>query len=63
MFPSSFAVGAMIIGAIWIVQGLGMANTGSFMDGNIFWAAMGLILVLIGFGTLIARRRRPPGSK
>jgi hypothetical protein len=53
----------MIIGAIWIIQGLGMADTGSFMDGNVFWAVMGLILVLFGLGALAVRRKPPPGSE
>jgi hypothetical protein len=62
VFPSSFAVAAIVIGAIWIIQGLGMANTGSFMDGNRFWAVVGAILVLVGLGTLIVRRLRRPHS-
>jgi hypothetical protein len=62
MFPSSFAVAAVIIGVIWIIQGLGFSNTGSFMEGDALWAVIGTFLLLFGLGTLVVRRMRRPGS-
>ncbi len=51
----------MIVGAIWIVQGLGIANTGSFMDGEAMWALIGAIVFVAGaLLMLLSRRRRPP---
>ncbi|MDQ4148713.1 MAG: hypothetical protein M3164_01780 [Actinomycetota bacterium] len=61
MFPSSLPPVLMIVGAIWIVQGLGIANTGSFMDGEAMWALIGAIVFVAGaLLMLLSRRRRPP---
>jgi hypothetical protein len=45
---------ALLVGGVWIGQGLGYIP-GSFMSGDPFWAAMGVLLAiagvaLIGFG-------------
>lgn len=52
----------MVVGAIWIVQGAGLAPTGSFMDGERMWAFLGAILLLAGIVSVIVQRRRnrPP---
>jgi hypothetical protein len=48
------------VGAIWIGQGLGLITGGSFMVGDVRWAAAGLACVLIGLVLVVrARRSRP----
>jgi hypothetical protein len=58
VFPNSFAGAAIAIGAIWIIQGLGIAKTGSFMDRDPRWAIIGTMLVVGGVATLLVRRRK-----
>ena len=54
-----FALLAAIVGVVWIGQGLGYIG-GSFMTGSMFWAVMGvLLLVLAGAVTAMEVRRRP----
>ncbi|MFF3856192.1 hypothetical protein [Micromonospora sp. NPDC002575] len=52
---------AVVVGAVWTVQGLGYVG-GSMMTGQRIWALLGPVLVLIGLATLWyglrARRRR-----
>lgn len=51
----------MIVGAIWIIQGSGIAPTGSFMDGRPVWAVIGAALFVAGIvSELIQRRRNKP---
>ncbi|WP_431976961.1 hypothetical protein [Micromonospora haikouensis] len=53
---------AVVVGAVWTVQGLGYVG-GSMMTDQRIWALLGPVLVLIGLATLWyglrARRRRP----
>ena len=62
IFPRTFGVVLMIVGAIWIVQGAGLAPTGSFMDGQRMWAGLGALLLLAGIISVVVQRRRdkPP---
>ncbi|MFU8853418.1 hypothetical protein ACNAW0_20880 [Micromonospora sp. SL1-18] len=52
---------AVVLGALWTVQGLGYAS-GSLMTGQRIWAAVGPVVVLIGLVMLYyglrARGRR-----
>lgn len=48
----------MIVGAIWIVQGAGLAPTGSFMDGQRVWAGLGAAMLLAGIVSVVVQRRR-----
>ena len=57
MFPQTFSSVLMIVGAIWVVQGLGVADTGSFMDGRPLWAILGAAAFLAGLVLLLLRRR------
>lgn len=41
------------IGAVWILQGLGMAFLGSFMAGDPQWALWGALLALVGIGQTV----------
>jgi hypothetical protein len=52
-------VGALLalIGIIWILQGINVLG-GSFMSGQLFWAAMGAIALIIGIGLLVFGAQR-----
>lgn len=58
IFPKSFSTVAIVVGLIWIIQGLGIADTGSFMDRRPAWAIAGMVLTLAGVVSALARRRR-----
>ena len=62
MFPNSLGPVLMVIGAVWLVQGLGLADTGSFMDGQRLWAVIGAAFFVAGVLVSLSRRRsrRPP---
>jgi hypothetical protein len=46
----------LLIGIIWILQGINVLP-GSFMTGQIKWAAYGGLAVVAGLGALYAARR------
>ena len=48
---------AIVIGAVWVGQGLGYLP-GSFMTGVRFWFWVGAACVLVGLALLVASRRR-----
>lgn len=58
MFPKTFGAVAIIVGAIWIIQGSGVAPTGSFMDDNPLWTVLGALLALAGAVSMFVQRRR-----
>jgi hypothetical protein len=58
MFPRTFASVLMIVGAIWVIQGLGIVETGSFMDGERFWAFLGGAAFVAGLARFLVRRRK-----
>jgi hypothetical protein len=52
-----------LTGGVWLLQGVGILP-GSFMSGQSFWAAMGLLALIVGFvliykGALRGRRSLP----
>jgi hypothetical protein len=51
----------VIVGAVWVGQGLGVVRGSSFMDGDARWALFGAIVaavgIVIGWGALRMRRR------
>ena len=52
----------VIVGVVWIGQGLGLIH-GSSMTGSAFWAVIGSLSVIVGLALLgahthLARRRR-----
>ncbi|MGQ0680265.1 MAG: hypothetical protein ACT4OM_11550 [Actinomycetota bacterium] len=57
MFPRTFGSVLAIVGGIWVVQGLGLIPTGSFMDGQPVWAAIGAPMVVVGLISVLAKRR------
>ncbi len=38
----------VLIGAVWMAQGLGLFKGSGFMDGNTIWAVIGAGLVIAG---------------
>ncbi len=49
-----------VVGLVWVAQGLDLLQGSGFMDGDVRWAAVGAVLVLIGLGLgVTAARRRP----
>lgn len=48
----------MIIGVIWMIQGFGVLDTGSFMDGESFWGGMGVAMFAGGGAAVLYKRRR-----
>lgn len=62
--PLALGLLAVIIGAVWTLQGLGYVG-GSAMTGNRLWAVIGpivLVLGLLSLGLGLRRRRRTPPS-
>jgi len=59
MKPTLSIIGLLlvIVGGIWVLQGIGVL-AGSFMTGQIRWAAYGGISVAAGAAVLLAARRR-----
>ena len=51
---------AMLAGAVWTLQGLGVIP-GSFMSSNLTWVVIGLATVVGGLG-LVAWSRRGPAA-
>ncbi|NBE84313.1 hypothetical protein [Micromonospora rubida] len=59
--PLTLGLLAMVMGAVWTVQGLGYVG-GSIMTDQWIWALTGPLLVLIGLVTIwrgLRSRRRP----
>jgi uncharacterized membrane protein HdeD (DUF308 family) len=53
----------VLLGAIWILQGINVLP-GSFMTGQIRWAAYGAVAVAVGISALLrARRMRSNSSR
>lgn len=52
MVRRALAIVLIVAGAIWIVQGLGIIPTGSFMDGDVVWGVIGLGCIAVGAATL-----------
>jgi hypothetical protein len=50
---------AILVGLVWIGQGLGVVP-GSFMTGQAFWAAAGIVTALVGVWLL---RSAGPGVR
>jgi hypothetical protein len=57
------AASLVVLGLIWIGQGLGLLRGSSFMTDEPFWAAVGAILVVAGvLFAFSAWRRSWPGA-
>jgi hypothetical protein len=49
----------IVIGLVWLGQGLGLFPGSGLMDGDVRWAVIGAVLVGVGvlLGVSVARRR------
>ena len=57
----SVAVGLVVVGLIWIGQGLGLLPGTGFMVGDQRWALAGAVMIAIGLVLVVsAWSRRPP---
>jgi len=63
--PLTLGLLAVVMGAVWTVQGLGHVE-GSMMTGVTLWAVIGPVVGLVGVGSLVvglrARRGRTPSA-
>ena len=50
----------VLVGAVWIGQGLGLLRGSSFMVDDIRWAIAGVAAVPVGIALVVSARRRPP---
>ena len=48
----------LLVGSVWIGQGLGILRGSSFMVDDIRWAIIGLVMVVVGAALLWEARRR-----
>jgi hypothetical protein len=48
----------VLLGGVWLIQGLGLIPTGSFMDGQGIWALIGGAMVAAGIVAISRSRRR-----
>ena len=53
---------AVLVGAIWIVQGLGWLK-GSFMTGHLVWTWIGAVLLVAGVAVIVRSRRSRPTDR
>ncbi len=50
----------ILVGAVWTIQGFGIAETGSFMDRAPIWGWLGLGMITAGVCLILVTRR--PGA-
>jgi hypothetical protein len=55
MWTRVIGVLLVVVGAVWFLQGIDVLG-GSFMSGQIFWAVVGLPMVVIGLAVLFPKR-------
>ncbi len=51
----------ILIGLVWMLQGVGILP-GSFMTGQLQWAAAGVLALIIGAGLVARANRRTTGT-
>jgi hypothetical protein len=57
---SLVAIGAILVGAVWLAQGLGLLPGSGFMDGDLRWAVAGAVLLGVGIAAAISVWRARP---
>jgi drug/metabolite transporter (DMT)-like permease len=50
----------LLVGAVWVGQGLGLLRGSSFMVDDIRWAIAGVGAIVVGAVFIISARRRDP---
>ena len=58
IISSLLGVAMVLIGVVWILQGLNLAFRVGFMVGDYHWTIYGTILALVGIGQVIWSNRR-----
>ena len=58
-FPVLIGFVLVLLGGLWLLQGVGILG-GSVMTGQIFWAIVGLILLIAGIALCAFGLRRRP---
>lgn len=51
------AVVLALVGAVWVYQGFGLGQTGSFMDGSPFWGWLGAAMIAAALWIFVTNRR------
>jgi hypothetical protein len=62
VISSLIGIVMILMGGVWILQGLNLAFRVGFMVGNYHWTIYGALLVLVGISQIIwsnTRARRP----
>jgi hypothetical protein len=49
----------VVIGAVWVLQGFNLLG-GSFMSGQLHWAAIGVGTIILGAWLIVRGRNRGP---
>ncbi len=58
IISSLLGVAMVLIGVVWILQGLNLAFRVGFMVGDYHWTIYGTILALVGIGQVVWSNRR-----
>jgi hypothetical protein len=53
----------VLVGLLWVLQGLGAMGTGGFMDGSKTWFAIGLLVGLAGLAGVYSGVRQRSAAK
>ena len=49
----------VLVGAVWVGQGLGLLRGSSFMVDDIRWSVAGVVAAVVGIVLIVSSRRRP----
>jgi hypothetical protein len=49
----------VLVGAVWVGQGLGLLRGSSFMVDDIRWSVAGVVAVVVGIVLVVSSRRQP----
>jgi hypothetical protein len=49
----------VVVGAVWVLQGLNLLG-GSFMSGQLHWAAIGVGTIILGTALIVRGRTKRP---
>jgi hypothetical protein len=50
----------VLVGMVWVGQGLGVLRSSSFMVDDIRWSIAGVVAVVVGIILVVSARRRQP---
>ena len=49
----------VLVGAVWVGQGLGLLRGSSFMVDDIRWSVAGVVAIVVGIVLIVSLRRQP----